>query len=104
MKPKRVLISVLRVDIRKGEPKNAENCPVARACKRKLPEYDARVEGLASIPQIVLTNSTQKWVAFLPMPKTVFNFATSFDAGKPMKPFSFYLSLPELPEPTQAPR
>lgn len=73
-------INVTKEDIKKGKPKEARLCPIARACKRA---------GLkdAAVRYTRIENGRQCF----PISKTTSRFISDFDLGKPVKPFSFYL-------------
>jgi hypothetical protein len=85
---KRKLIHVIQDDIDKGSVGSANSCPVARALKRKFPQYGH---------VLVFTYSVRMWndinynAVFYTFPEKVSTFIKAYDRGQKMEPFNFYL-------------
>lgn len=89
---KTILFRVTRENIRKGDAavkrkgNRSFNCSVARSI-HSVPEFKKAIVW----PSRVLLWLDRKSVL---LPKNARNFISSFDAGKPVKPFSFRLRVP----------
>lgn len=79
---KTITIEVTADDIARGTRKSCSCCPIALAL--------ARCTGL-------VVSVESDWVYFMPdLPQTAVEFIKTFDAGKPVQPFSFELDVPEV--------
>ncbi len=88
---KKVRINVTQRDIERGIRFTSYTCPIARAARRH-PE----LKGCAVSPDsLAFDNSGWVWT---PLPEKACEFVDSFDGGRPVKPFSFTLELPD-PQP-----
>ncbi len=82
------LIKVTKDDISKGKPRANNRCPIARAIKRILPNWE-----FIEIGREYMT------YGILPRQRVELNqrakcFIDQFDDGKKVKSFSFYLDIP----------
>lgn len=80
-------IEVTQEDIDKGVPENCSKCPVARAIERTLPNPSPSI---AVDPEVIEWFDGDQW-QFRYTKVKVQTFIERFDAGKPVKPFSFEL-------------
>ncbi len=83
MKKKRIYVR--KSDIEVGGRGNCFTCPVAMALKRA---YKGRSISVQSDSYRVDRGSI-KTGAWFPLPETAVRFVRDFDAGRPVKPFSF---------------
>ncbi len=98
MPARTVTVSVTADDITKGTRCRADSCMLQRALARALGDKTVAVSYYA--PSItdpaplafVRGSSTDSFIANLPAPCG--EAAIAFDAGKPVQPFSFELTLP----------
>ena len=84
---KTLVIEVTRDDIQQGEIESCENCPVARAVKRAIPDQ-VHVEVLPH--EIWIAYKKREPESHRPK-KEVMEFIKQFDAGLPVEPFKFNL-------------
>lgn len=88
---KRILVDVTQEDIEMGERRASMRCPVALAVRR-VPELSACVVG----PKDVISDSPAHPNGLdIPLPGAAIKFVLRFDSGRPVRPFSFELELPE---------
>ncbi len=84
MATKSVRVRVTKADIETGRPKSAACCPVAIALQRATGKKSCRIH----------------WDAFRvgrfedATPGAVQEFVSDFDAGRPVRPFSFTIKVP----------
>ncbi len=88
------LIRVTQEDIRKGKAGTYQGCPVALAVSRVLPFYSCSITPFKALFQINSPEVSSQWV-IAELPKSAARFVERFDAGKPVKPFNFYLDIPD---------
>ena len=81
---KRVKITVTREDIRRGKSCRSRECPIALASRRALPTVD-----------IVVNCRTLDMANCVRITESAHRFLQDFDLGKPVKPFSFTVLVPE---------
>ncbi len=87
----RVKISVTQEDIDRGNPGMCPTCPVAIAANRILHPYKCAVMPIGNGSEMALALNGEVY----DLPKKVFVFVDRFDWGKPVKPLSFYLNVPD---------
>lgn len=89
---KTIKITVTEADIRKGKPKRCRACPIYLAARRAgLKRFIVGLSRLAIWnPKPCSTLDTLS-----ELPAKAIRFIARFDAGKPVKPFSFNLKLPK---------
>lgn len=80
----RKLIKVTEDDIRYGIRSNCDACPIARAASREIDRFVAVGGSSAEIGRL-----------FCALPRSAMRFIRRFDNGAPVKPFNFYLEVPE---------
>ncbi len=85
---KTIKIIVTKTDIQKGKRDTSNLCPVAKAIRRCAGLYGIDVYGDELGFGIALRR-------LVDLPKKVSKFVERFDFGKPVKPFSFTLKLPQ---------
>lgn len=84
----RHLITVTAEDIRFGKKRNSGKCPVAFALHRVFPKarvYITKEKGTAWFDKCGKKSC-------LDAPRSVGRFIKRFDAGKPVQPFSFFIT------------
>ncbi len=86
----RVIVQVKPKHIKRGIPKAASNCPVAHAIDEATPDWCGFVYMEPDSIELVRGDS----IYAQQMPRSVERFVRAFDAGKPVKPFAFYLEVP----------
>jgi hypothetical protein len=74
---------VTEKDIIHGDTCSAQRCPIARAIRRRLPDQEIQVARYEIKIGLEIFEAAREIVAF----------TSSFDSGKPVKPFSFELEL-----------
>ena len=82
----RVLIKVTEEDIKKGIALRCMNCPIALAVNRSL-VFSEKV----SVGSRFCHTDKES----IPLSRSARRFIRRFDKQKPVKPFNFYLRLPE---------
>ncbi len=87
MKQKR--IKVTGRHIREGIPEEADACPIAQAILERKNVIGVSVDDERAEIHEHLKGGTL--VRVYKLPRAAWNFITKFDAGKPVKPFSFKL-------------
>lgn len=91
---KRVLVSVTQEDIEaaRAMPRDSfrcETCPVACAIKRRLRLDDP-------YPKVSTFDATLDFrLTSIDLPESARRFIRAFDDDQPVKPFRFYLTVPE---------
>lgn len=90
MKLRKVLISVTKNDIEKGEPSSYSRCPVSRAIKNKLDRDEIAVDA----NYIELLNDSGGVEYIIKTPKEVAKFIDKFDSSMPVAPFKFAINVP----------
>ena len=83
MTPKPKTIKVTREDISKGMPLESDACPISLAIKRTM-----KVKRVDVSAYEITVGSTK-----MSIPRSAKRFMLDFDDGRPVKPFSFQLSL-----------
>lgn len=88
----RVKVTVTSDDIKKGKPRRAEFCPIARALKRTF-----------KTKTVLVGPSSYRFVSrFGPhsgcLSKTALCFVRNFDAEREVRPFSFIVNVPRWKE------
>jgi hypothetical protein len=91
----RYKIDVLKTDIKKGKRREPRSCPVARAVCRTLRSQLKNFEGVSVYggPSGIALNTTDDVSETIDAPIRASRFISKFDKGKPVKPFSFYLTI-----------
>lgn len=90
---KRVLIKVTKKDIKNGVRHDGNKCPITLAIARKFPNK----------PVCICSSHGHVGKDFCQFGKSVRRFIENFDKGESVKPFNFYLMLPDnLPQSTVA--
>lgn len=84
---KRVRINVTQRDIDRGVRSTLTSCPIALAIKRRVVE-----DSTVAVTQFAVLYGT---FMSSPFPYRATQFIYHFDLGKPVKPFTFTLELPE---------
>lgn len=82
-----VKVNVTANDIREGVIASCESCPIARAVSRKC-MGPVLVCCIDFAPPAGYANWSRD------IPKGVLRWIKKFDAGRPVSPFAFYVSLP----------
>ena len=82
-----ITVTVPQDHIDRGERQNGESCPVALAITRRMPKW-TEVDVGETMFTFVLP-SGERDTSFLP--EEACHFIASFDAGKPVEPFTFAL-------------
>lgn len=80
----RVQVSSLNIDM--GNKNNCYSCPIALALKPLFPTF---AEVGTTVAWFIEQNEYRK----VALPEEVRSFISDFDAGKPVKPFSFELEV-----------
>ncbi len=84
------LIRVTQEDIRKGNRESKTNCPVAIAISRVFPRMHPLLVGSTMGILGVFTG-----IKFIDLPRSAVRFIKKFDSCKAVKPFNFYLDIPD---------
>lgn len=84
-------IHVSQEDIDQGCQLQADNCPVFHALARQAPP-PVGTTWFGDIIEWSVALGTLDTGSVYQMPRSVERFVSRFDHGKPVKPFSFYLS------------
>jgi hypothetical protein len=87
---KPVKITVTEEDIKTGEPCSATRCPVALAVRRSL---KVKSVWTVSVATMIYVNLGPGGYYEAVRPPEVHEFASRFDEGFPVEPFSFTLDL-----------
>ena len=82
-------ITVTKVDIDKGEPRTANNCPIARAVGKLTKKFKPAV-GLDTI-SFYNSNSDRQFI--MKMPSSARAFVQKFDNFEKVEPFEFSIPL-----------
>lgn len=86
----RLIVDVTYLDIMQGIPKNPNFCPIALAVLRAL-KPAARYVGVGSDLLEIGENDNPLFI--VPLPEEAKEFVEKFDAGQPVKSFSFEVNL-----------
>lgn len=96
----RAKIEVTAEDIRLGKRGECGSCPVARATKRALTAASGLATlSVAAFPSTIEVSDVRDpdedfmGLGWFDPPLKASKFIWNFDAGKPVKPFSFYLNV-----------
>jgi len=92
----RYKIDVLKTDIKKGKRGSCEKCPVVRAMCRTLSQKIENFESVSVHGPLMFVNTADaaaKKAYLVYVSKQAAQFISKFDKGKPVKPFSFYLTI-----------
>lgn len=84
-------INVTATDIKRGEPLCSDNCPIARAIKRKLRKpVDVNVNGPVMVGMVGRCENVK---VIGRLPPEARKFADDFDLGNLVEPFKFDLEI-----------
>lgn len=95
MKIGKVKINVTQDDIDKGQINNCNLCPIALAIKRILKINSYNTIFVSSVIKLLRywNMEIQKYEVI--SPRSVKRFIQRFDQGKSVKPFNFFLTVPD---------
>ena len=86
----RVRVNVKQEHIDKGAPRVGDMCPIALSLREKFPEFNWWVYYTTIALSLPFKSTDQ-----IPMPKPAQEFISKFDVEEPVKPFGFYLNIPD---------
>lgn len=93
---KKIRVKVTKRDIKLGLREDMTRCPVALALHHRKFKAANVCYNLISLDGLWYRPES------IPSPKSVERFVKRFDAGKPVRPFSFTLKIPAPPTPATA--